>query len=164
MKCLIVLVSVHHRNTQKIAAAMADALGAEVRTPGDVDPGELRKYDLVGFGSGIYSDRHHTLLLELAERIPRTEKGKAFLFSTFGVPAAMANKEFLREYSEKTHSALGNILVSKGFQVDGNFSCVGWNTNSFLKWFGGINKGRPNAADLENAREFARELARETVK
>jgi flavodoxin len=159
MKCLIVLVSVHHRNTAKIAAVMAEALGAEVRSPGDVDPGELRKYDLVGFGSGIYSDKHHPLLLELAERIPPTVKGKAFLFSTTGVPAFMASKEFLMEYSEKCHSVLGHILTSRGFGIAGNFICAGWNTNSFLKWFGGLNKGRPNTDDLEKAKRFALGLA-----
>jgi hypothetical protein len=43
------------------------------------------------------------------------------------------------------------------------FMCPGWNTNTFLKAFGGINKGRPNAEDLEKAREFARKLQRKAV-
>ena len=29
------------------------------------------------------------------------------------------------------------------------FGCTGFNTNRFLKYFGGINKGRPNAEDLK---------------
>jgi hypothetical protein len=36
--------------------------------------------------------------------------------------------------------------------------CPGFNTNSFLKFFGGINKGRPNANDLKRAEEFAMNL------
>jgi flavodoxin len=35
---------------------------------------------------------------------------------------------------------------------------LGFNTNSFLKLFGGINKGRPNAEDLKRAEEFAQKL------
>lgn len=38
------------------------------------------------------------------------------------------------------------------------FNCAGFNTNSFIKLFGGINKGRPNAEDLKHAEEFAQNL------
>ncbi len=34
------------------------------------------------------------------------------------------------------------------------FNCVGFNTNSFLWYTGGMNKGRPNAEDLKLAEEF----------
>jgi flavodoxin len=38
------------------------------------------------------------------------------------------------------------------------FNCAGFNTNSVLKLFGGMNKGRPNAEDLKDAEEFAQNL------
>jgi len=38
------------------------------------------------------------------------------------------------------------------------FNCKSFNTNSFTKFFGGINKGRPNAEDLKHAEEFAQNL------
>ena len=38
------------------------------------------------------------------------------------------------------------------------FTCAGFNTNSFIKLVGGMNKGRPNAQDLKNAEEFAQNL------
>jgi flavodoxin len=38
------------------------------------------------------------------------------------------------------------------------FNCHGFNTNSFLKHFGGMNKGRPNDEDLKHAEEFAQNL------
>ena len=38
------------------------------------------------------------------------------------------------------------------------FSCAGFNTNSFLKYIGGLNKGRPNADDLKNAETFIKGL------
>lgn len=40
----------------------------------------------------------------------------------------------------------------------GAFNGKGFNTNSFLKFFGGMNIGRPNSEDLRNAAEFALNL------
>ncbi|MEI7649718.1 MAG: hypothetical protein WCJ47_08445 [Methanomicrobiales archaeon] len=48
--------------------------------------------------------------------------------------------------------------MSKGYTVIGEFGCAGWNTNSFLKYFGGLNKGKPDAKDLMNAEAFARDM------
>jgi hypothetical protein len=58
----------------------------------------------------------------------------------------------------ENHSQLREKLESKGYTIVDEFGCVGLNTNSFLKLFGGINNGRPNAEDLKNAEEFARKL------
>jgi hypothetical protein len=52
----------------------------------------------------------------------------------------------------------GRTLQAKGYPVIGEFGCAGWNTNSLLKYLGGLNKGRPNADDLKNAEAFAREM------
>jgi len=49
-------------------------------------------------------------------------------------------------------------LKAKGYLIIDEFICAGFNTNSFLKLFRGINKGRPNANDLKRAEEFARKL------
>lgn len=158
MKNLIVLVSVHHGNTKIIAEAIAKELKAEIKSPRDVDPADLREYDLVGFGSGIYNDRHHPLFFDLASKLPLKDNGKAFLFSTSGVPVFLSGKSFLKDYSEKCHAKLAELLATKGYRVTGNFCCPGFDTNSFLKYFGGLNKGRPNADDLRLAAEFARSL------
>ena len=40
-KTLVVVFSYHHNNTEKIAHACANVLGAEVKTPRQVKPGEL---------------------------------------------------------------------------------------------------------------------------
>jgi len=58
----------------------------------------------------------------------------------------------------KDHSELRNKLESKGYIIIDEFQCKGYNTNSFMKHFGGMNKGRPNAEDLELAEEFAQNL------
>ena len=137
---------------------MADALGAEMKSPGDVRSEEITEYELVGFGSGIDSGRHYKPLLDLADALPRAAGRRAFIFSTCGVPASISGKRYITSYAEESHAALREKLVSKGCTVVGEFNCAGFNTNSFLKYFGGLNKGRPNAGDLEDAAAFARNL------
>jgi flavodoxin len=152
VKSLVVVFSYHHNNTEKIANAVANVLGAGVKTPQQVSPEEVAKYDLVGFGSGIYSATFDPSVLELADRLQNAGGKNAFLFSTYGAPGFIANREFI----EKNHRQIREKLKAKGYTIIGEFGCAGWNTNSFLKYFGGLNKGRPNAEDLKNAEEFAR--------
>jgi flavodoxin len=164
MKALVIAASYHHRNTERLAKAIAAALGAELRTPAEIAPDEPRGYDLVGFGSGIYDARHHESLLRLAESLPRAPGGKAFIFSTNGMPIAIAGKALVARNSLDSHARLRSLLVAAGYDVVGEFGCAGWNTNSFLRLFGGINKGRPNAEDLAEAASFARSLAGPSAK
>ncbi len=154
VKSLVIVFSYHHNNTEKIANACAKVLGAEVKTPQQVKPEEIAEYDLVGFGSGIYSATFDPSVLDLADRLPYAAGKKAFLFSTYGAPAFIADREFI----EKNHPQIREKLQAKGYTVIGEFGCAGWNTNSFLKYFGGLNKGRPNAEDLRNAEAFARDM------
>jgi flavodoxin len=62
MKSLIVLVSYHHNNTQKIAEVIAKMLNAQIKLPQQTNPEDLKQYDLVGFGSGIDSGKHYSEL------------------------------------------------------------------------------------------------------
>lgn len=154
VRSLVVVFSYHHNNTEKIANTCAKVLGAEVRTPRQVKPEEIAEYDLVGFGSGIYSATFDPSVLDLADRLPHAAGKKAFLFSTYGAPAVFAGGDFVKN----NHSQIREKLKAKGYVVIGEFGCAGWNTNSFLRFFGGLNKGRPNAEDLKNAEAFARDM------
>ena len=154
LRSLVVVFSYHHGNTEKIAHTCAKVLGAEVKTPQQVKPEEIAKFDLVGFGSGIYSATFDPSVLDLADRLQNAAGKKAFLFSTYGAPAFVANREFI----EKNHQQIREKLLAKGYTVIGEFGCAGWNTNSFLRFFGGLNKGRPDANDLQNAEAFARQM------
>ncbi len=60
--------------------------------------------------------------------------------------------------------ALREIIQCRGCRIVGEFQCLGHNTNGFLKYFGGMNKDRPNAEDLKHAEEFALKLKREQGK
>jgi len=150
MKSLLVLFSYHHNNTEKIANVFAKVLDAQIKTPQQTDPEELQEYSLIGFGSGIYDAKNHESLLDLADRLPQVTDRKAFIFSTGGMTGEAKATE--------DHSPLREKLQSKGYVIVDEFQCAGFNTNSFLKLFGGMNKGRPNAEDLKHAEEFARNL------
>jgi flavodoxin len=158
MNVLLVVVSFHHKNTEKIAGVFAKVFDARIRTPGQTEKEELQEYDLIGFGSGIDSDRHYKELLAFADALPRVVDKRAFIFSTCGMPVFAAGRSSVENYAVKSHSALREKLRSRGYTIVGEFSCAGFNTNSFLKLFGGLNKGRPNAEDLGDAEEFALNL------
>jgi flavodoxin len=150
VKSLIVAFSYHHKNTQKVAEVMAKVLDAQVKSPQQTNPEELNQYDLVGFGAGIDSGKHYRELLDFADATPQVTDKKAFIFSTSGLTG--------EKKLTKDHSALREKLQSKGYLVVDEFQCKGFNTNSFLKYFGGMNKGRPDEEDLKCAEAFAEKL------
>lgn len=148
MKSVVIFQSVHKGNTRKIAEALARELSAKLVSPGEIGVNDLKGYDLVGFGSGIYFGKHHQDILDLAEKIPPTAGQKVFIFSTAGLPQLKA----------VWHHALRNILKKKGFKIAGEFASAGHDEVSFLKAVGGINKGRPNKNDIAKAKQFANSL------
>lgn len=148
--CLIIVYSYHHHNTAKVASAMSEVLNADVKSPADLSPEDLSQYELIGFGAGIDSGKHYKQLLDFADSLGNFQGKKCFIFST----SAILSEEKVR----KDHTALRNKLLAKDFTVIGEFSCKGFNTNLFLKYFGGMNKGRPNSEDLNKAKEFAKGL------
>jgi len=160
VKSLVVVFSYHHKNTEKIANAIAGVLDAPVKTPGQVTPEDLQECDMIGFGSGIYGAKNHGSLIDLAAGLPEEAGRKTFIFSTYGAPAGLYNGERLSEFTRNNHKALREKLEERGCTILDEFSCPGLNTNSFLSLFGGLNKDRPDDSDLRHAREFAESLKR----
>jgi flavodoxin len=150
MKSLLILFSYHHNNTEKIANVFATVLDAKIKTPQQINPEELQEYNLIGFGSGIYGEKHHQVLLDLADKLPQVTDRKAFIFSTSALTG--------EDKAAKDHLMLREKLQSKGYIIVDEFQCKGFNTNSFMRFLGGMNKGRPNAEDLKHAEEFAQNL------
>lgn len=148
---LLVVTSVHHGNTAKIARAMAGVLGAEVSSPEATLYTTLAGCGLVGFGSGVYYGRLHPALFDWLRGLPDTPEAsqRAFIFSTSGLP-------FL---AKLWHWPLRRLLARKGFSIVGEFTCRGFDTWGPLGLAGGLNKKHPDERDLERAREFARTLA-----
>lgn len=147
MKTLIIYMSIHHGNTEKIGKAMADVFKAKLVKPQDVDINTIAEYDLIGFGSGIYWQKHHKSLLNFVGNLPNLKNKKAFVFSTRGIgPVWIYHRPIKKKLSEK------------GVDIIGEFSCRGFDTVGPFRLVGGINKGRPNEKDLENAKNFAKGL------
>jgi flavodoxin len=138
MKSIIVLHSYHHNNTRKVAEVIANEIGSNIFNATDSPFEEVNDAEIIGFGAGIDSGHHYD------------ENKKCFIFSTSAVQGKT------KVYND--HKKLREILLSKGFVVLDEFSCKGFNTNLFLKYFGGMNKTRPNQDDLNLARLFAKNL------
>jgi flavodoxin len=149
MKTVIIYLSSHHGNTEKVAKAFAETIDADLKTVSEVNPASLSEYSVFGFGSGIFYGKHRKELLELVEKLPQTTL-KAFIFSTTGEK----NPKTITKY----HTALRDAIAAKGFEIIGEFNCPGWDTVGPFKLVGGLNKGRPNDEDLAKARDFARSL------
>jgi len=148
VKIAIIHVSVRHHNTRAAAQAMGQATGACVLTVDEAKKVDLADYALVGLGSGIFFSSHHPALLRFARDgnpLPR----KAFLFSTAGLP-------FLHWI---WHRALRKIVRKNQMSIVGEACYPGWDTVGPLRWFGGIQRGHPNANDLEHACQFAGRMA-----
>ena len=149
MRALLVCVSVSHGNTRKIATTIGGELGADVVGPQQVRPAETAGYDLVGIGSGIYAMTFHPRLWRFARSLPRGSGKPVFLFATSGGPEL---------WWRPAAAAMKALLRSKGYRVVGTFACAGWDTWLPLRLIGGINRGRPDDADLAAAAAFARGL------
>lgn len=149
-KVIVIVHSYHHGNTEKVAKSIAGVLNAEVRKPQNVTPEELGDYSLVGLGSGIDSSRHYKPILDFAEKLHPVDGQKVFIFSTAGTAS--------KKSKLTNHTELRKILVSKGYEVIGEFDCKGYDTFGILKYIGGINRSRPSNMDLANAKDFAREM------
>lgn len=153
---VIFLFSYHHNNTKKICTAIAAKINAKIIDIGcDNNTIDMETFDVFGFGSGIDSGKHYPQLIDFAKKIPNVKNKKAFIFSTSGIYSA--------KKMQNDHKTLRNILESKGFEILGEFGCKGYNTNSILKRFGGMNKGRPNTEDIKNAEAFAEKLLEATT-
>lgn len=143
MKSLIVVVSVHHGNTELIARVMGEVLKAEIRKPEEVDLSELGSFDLLGFGSGIYFGHFHRRLVHFVKSLPPSLGRPAFVFSTSGLGKEGYNRSFER------------ILTIRGYKLVGSFACRGYDTFGPFRFFGGLNRGKPGREELERAKGFA---------
>ncbi len=150
MNTLIIYASIHHKNTEKIAKEIGNVLSAKVVSFSDVKKEELEEIELVGFGSGVYLSKFHKGLINLVENLPKVDKKKAFIFSTSGM-----KKNIILN---RSHAHMEKILEKKGFELMGDFNCLGYDTYGPIKYIGGVNKGRPSKKDIEAAKSFAEKL------
>jgi flavodoxin len=144
MKSIIIYTS-KGGATEIVAKLMAKELNAYLTTAEQTNPEEVLKYDLVGFGSGIYAGKHDNKQRELLDSLSGKGK-KAFVFSTSGKGTDDYNNKFKEAVKEK------------GFELQGSFACKGYCKWFILKLFGVVNKGHPNEMELKESRDFAKSL------
>lgn len=84
-------------------------LDASMKEPYEVDMEEITKYDLIGFGSGIYNGKHHRRLFKLLHKIHAQNHKKVIIFSTSTIPMKIMHKPLKKE------------LVGKGFEQSKRF-------------------------------------------
>ena len=147
MKTLIVYISYHHGNTEKIAQAIGEVLEAELRSPESMKPESISGYDLIGFASGNYFGKFDKRLISFIDSLPRGIDKPVFIFSTHGA-----------EGNQRAHEDLKKHLRDKGLSVIGEWHCRAYDSYGVLKLTGGINKGRPNESDIQDAKRFAESL------
>jgi flavodoxin len=142
METLIVYYSAYRKNTEKIAECMREQFGGEIVHAKDYNENDIDKYDMIGFGSGVYNQKMHPSILNAIDKSNLQNKN-TFVFSTSAVGIKKYNND-----AEK-------LLLAKGAKVVGSFACRGFFTTKFLNFFGGTAKGHPNKVDLQNAEIFA---------
>ena len=145
MKTAVCYYSRHHGNTRKVLEAMAEAGETDLIDVTARPAVRLEDYDCIGFASGIYYGKFQAGVLQFARQY--LPEGRAVFFvSTYGMPRPGYTK------------AIRQIAAGKNCEVLGEFGCRGYDTFGPFRLVGGIARGRPNEADLEQARRFFREI------
>ena len=145
MKTAICYYSRHHGNTRKVLEAIAGEGDVELIDVTARQAVRLEGYDCVGLASGVYYGKLHPGVLAFARQY--LPEGKpVFFVCTYG--ASMGKS--LREPEA--------LAREKGCPVLGRFGCKGFDTFGPFRLVGGVAKGHPDQADLENARRFFRAL------
>ncbi len=146
MKTAILYVSVHHGNTRKVAAAMAQACSAELIDLTAQAAVTISDYDRIGLASGCFYGNMHETLRQFVEKTDFPAEQEVFLVCTCGC--------VYRDYTK----AVKKMLQEKGVTVSASFQCRGFDTFGPFGKIGGIAKGHPNERDLEKATAFIKRM------
>ncbi|MDR3318506.1 MAG: flavodoxin [Clostridiales bacterium] len=125
-------------NTKKIAVAIADAVGVTAETVEAEFDGAA---DLLFVGGALYAGKPDKALASFLEKLDGGAVKRIAVFST------AASGKTLLEAVKKIVGKNDVAVASTDFQCRGRFLMM--------------HKGRPNAADLTAAAEFAKGIAQE---
>ena len=140
VKTLILYESLHHGNTKKLVDAIAAEYPVEI-CDARIFEGDLSKYDLIGFASGVAFGKFYNEIYAVAiDKMP-FEKDVFFLF-TAGAPTGDPAKD------------IKTVAQQRGNRIHGAYCCRGYDTFGLLKLIKGINKGYPTEADIKGAVKY----------
>ncbi len=122
-------------NTEKIANAIAAELSCEATT---IDTPLSEAVDNLFIGASVYKFGVDKNVIAYVEKLDSTKVGQAIIFSTSSM-------------SDSVYPKLSKLLTAKGIKVcEKRFHCKG----EFMI----MNKNRPNAEDLTDAKNFAQQF------
>ncbi|MDR2070914.1 MAG: flavodoxin [Treponema sp.] len=126
-------------NTEKVARAIAEALGVEAVSIDDPGASVIEKEtDILFLGAAVYAFGIDDEAAAFIQKLDKANVKHAAVFSTSALV-------------KSAHSSIKKLLAERGIPLsDKAFHC--WGEFKFTR------KGRPNAADLEQAKAFAREV------
>ena len=147
MKSLIIYYSGYNGNTEKIAQFFAKEMGSELINIKDINDVDIKDYNLIGFGSGVYRESMAPQLFRLVENLNLRDKN-VFVFSTSGVGIKFYNRKLIK------------LLESKGAINKGSFACKGsfvaqqFTDKKLFGIIGRLSQGHPNDKDIKKAKKF----------
>ena len=149
MKTAIIYASVHHKNTEKLVNAIAQAIPDVLLVDAaSVVLKDLASCDVIGIASGIFYGKMHKTVLKFAEEnLP--EHKKVFVMLTSG----QANKS----YGDDAKA----IFASKNCTYLGTYDCRGFDTFGPFKLVGGLQKGHPTEEEIAAAVDFVKKITAE---
>jgi flavodoxin len=129
-------------NTKKVAAAIAEALGVEaVSLAGPGAPAIEKGTDVLFLGAAVYAFGIDGRVASFVQKLDKAAVKTVAVFSTSALV-------------KSARSHIKKLLPENGASLSGKtFHC--WGEFKFTR------KGRPNAADLERAKAFARAVVAE---
>ena len=140
MKTAVVYASYHHRNTEKIAEAIAPVLNGTLVPILQTDTlPDVTDFDLLAIGSGIYRWKFHDKITDFVENLPDGGQRHVILFQS--VPLRTTS-------STMPYKAVGRKKLSRDWSLSRQRKCrfsPEWLTSHRIK--GGKDKGRPNQAN-----------------
>lgn len=139
------MASVHKGNTKKVVESIANVLNADIVNVVNGEKVDLSLYDNVIIASGVYFSKMHKSMMPYLKALDL--KGKnCYLLLTTGSKS---------DYPKKISDSLSKEL---GIEIKSSFQCLGYDTYGPFKLIGGINKNRPNEADLNEAISWAKTI------
>lgn len=153
MKTLIIYYSFYKKNTEKIANVFAnridcDLIHLELDSDLKID---IEKYNLIGFGSGIYTETISPKIFLLIDKLDLEGK-EVFVFSTSGIGMRFYNKSLIKALNSKGAINIGSFACLGSFERRDFSSFRGFDLFSFFA------KNRPNERDYRRAEKFIDKL------
>ncbi|MHA1198645.1 MAG: flavodoxin family protein [Candidatus Heimdallarchaeaceae archaeon] len=163
-------------NTKKIAEAIHEITSQEhdsiLKDFNEITVDDLSNYDLVFLGSACHHANLAPPVLKFVEKIPVSPKFKLAGFVTHSTYPLERNAEMFEEWGSKCAKTYESLQTEKDVDYKGYFRCMGRPSKPIEQFINvqiitdeeewaeylEIIVKHPNADDIENAKEFTREI------